>query len=142
MRKTKTGDTVKVHYTGKFEDGSVFDTSLTEGREPISATLNDEIPLIKGFAKGLYDLTEGEKRTLEIEPTEGYGDVIPELISEVPIENMPEGVQVGDMLQAEGPMGPFNVVVIDVNETVVKVDANHPLAGKKLFFDIELVSID
>lgn len=142
MRKTKAGDTIKVHYTGKFEDGSVFDTSLTEGREPIVATLNEEIPLIKGFAKGLYDLSEGEKKTLEIEPSEGYGEVIDELISEVPLENMPEGVKVGDMLQAEGPMGPFNVVVVEVNEENVKVDANHPLAGKKIIFDIELVSID
>lgn len=142
MRKTKAGDTIKVHYTGKFEDGSVFDTSLTEGREPIVATLNEEIPLIKGFAKGLYDLSEGEKKTLEIEPSEGYGEVNEELISEVPLENMPEGVKVGDMLQAEGPMGPFNVVVVEVNEENVKVDANHPLAGKKIIFDIELVSID
>lgn len=142
MRKTKAGDTIKVHYTGKFEDGSVFDTSLTEGREPIVATLNEEIPLIKGFANGLYDLSEGEKKTLEIEPSEGYGEVNEELISEVPLENMPEGVKVGDMLQAEGPMGPFNVVVVEVNEENVKVDANHPLAGKKIIFDIELVSID
>jgi FKBP-type peptidyl-prolyl cis-trans isomerase 2 len=98
--------------------------------------------LIKGFSKGLYDLSEGEKKTLEIEPSEGYGEVIDDLISEVPLENMPEGVKVGDMLQAEGPMGPFNVVVVEINEGTVKVDANHPLAGKKIIFDIELVSID
>jgi FKBP-type peptidyl-prolyl cis-trans isomerase 2 len=142
MRKTKTGDTIKVHYTGKFEDGTVFDTSLTEGREPISTTLNEEMNLIKGFAQSLYDMTEGEKKTIELEPSEAYGEVLPELTSEVPLENVPEGVQVGDMLTAEGPNGPFNVTVTEVNETTIKVDANHPLAGKKLIFDLELVSID
>ena len=105
MRKTKEGDTIKVHYTGKFEDGSIFDTSLTEGREPIVATLNEEIPLIKGFSKGLYDLSEGEKKTLEIEPSEGYGEVIDDLISEVPLENMPEGVKVGDMFSPIAALG-------------------------------------
>lgn len=142
MKKTKTGDAIKVHYTGKFEDGTIFDTSLTEGREPISTTLSDDMGLIKGFAKSLYDMTEGEKKTIEVDPTEGYGEVLEELFSEVPLENVPEGVQVGDMLTAEGPNGPFNVTVTEVNETTIKVDANHPLAGKKLIFDLELVSID
>lgn len=142
MKKAETGNSITVHYTGKFEDGQVFDTSLTEGREPLTTVLSDETNLIKGFTEALYGLTEGEKKTVELTPADAYGEVMEDLISNVPLENMPEGVKVGDMLQAQGPNGVFNVVVVDVNETTAKVDANHPLAGKKLIFDLEVVSID
>lgn len=142
MKKAETGNSITVHYTGKFEDGQVFDTSLTEGREPLTTVLSDETNLIKGFTEALYGLTEGEKKTVELTPADAYGEVMEDLISNVPLENMPEGVKVGDMLQAQGPNGVFNVVVVDVNETTAKVDANHPLAGKKIIFDLEVVSID
>jgi FKBP-type peptidyl-prolyl cis-trans isomerase 2 len=142
MKKAETGNSITVHYTGKFEDGQVFDTSLTEGREPLTTVLSDETNLIKGFTEALYGLTEGEKKTVELTPADAYGEVMEDLISNVPLENMPEGVKAGDMLQAQGPNGVFNVVVVDVNETTAKVDANHPLAGKKLIFDLEVVSID
>lgn len=142
MKKAETGNSITVHYTGKFEDGQVFDTSLTEGREPLTTVLSEETNLIKGFTEALYGLTEGEKKTVELTPADAYGEIMEELISEVPLVNMPEGVKVGDMLQAQGPNGVFNVVVVEVNETTAKVDANHPLAGKKLIFDLEVVSID
>jgi len=141
MKKAETGNSITVHYTGKFEDGQVFDTSLTDGREPLTTVLSDETNLIKGFTEALYGLTEGEKKTVELTPADAYGEVLEDLISDVPLENMPEGVKVGDMLQAQGPNGVFNVVVVEVNETTAKVDANHPLAGKKLIFDLEVVSI-
>lgn len=141
MRKTQLGDTVRVHYTGKFENGEIFDSSKVEGREPLTATLSETPQLIKGFADGLYEMTEGEQKTLEINPEDAYGHVMDELISEVPLEQLPEGVTVGDVLQAEGPMGPVIVRVNEVNETNAVIDANHPLAGKKLIFDIELVNI-
>lgn len=141
MKKAETGNSITVHYTGKFEDGQVFDTSLTEGREPLTTVLSEETNLIKGFTEALYGLTEGEKKTVELTPADAYGEVLEDLISDVPLENMPEGVKVGDMLQAQGPNGVFNVVVVEVNETTAKVDANHPLAGKKLIFDLEVVSI-
>lgn len=142
MKKAETGNSITVHYTGKFEDGQVFDTSLTEGREPLTTVLSNETNLIKGFTEALYGLTEGEKKTVELTPADAYGEVLEDLISDVPLENMPEGVKVGDMLQAQGPNGVFNVLVVEVNETTAKVDANHPLAGKKLIFDLEVVSID
>ena len=142
MKKAETGNSITVHYTGKFEDGQVFDTSLTEGREPLTTVLSDETNLIKGFTEALYGLTEGEKKTVELTPADAYGEVMEDLISNVPLENMPEGVKAGDMLQAQGPNGVFNVVVVDVNETTAKVDANHPLAGKKLIFDLELISVE
>jgi len=140
MRKIQNGDTVKVHYTGKLEDGTVFDSSLVEGREPLETVLGQG-QLIKGFEAGLIDMTEGEKKTIEIESSDAYGDHNPLMISEVPRENVPEGVKEGEVLQGMGPMGPVNVKVTEVRDDVVVIDANHPLAGKKLIFDLEVVSV-
>lgn len=140
MRKIQTGDTVKVNYTGKLEDGSIFDSSLTEGREPIEVKLGEGL-LIPGFESGLIDMSEGENKTIEIEVGDAYGEPNQELISDIPKANAPEGVSEGEMLQGMGPMGPVNVKVVKVNEDSITVDANHPLAGKKLIFDLEVVSI-
>ena len=140
MRKIQSGDNVKVHYTGKLEDGSIFDTSLTEGREPLETTLGQG-QLIKGFEAGLMDMVEGEKKTIEIESADAYGEHNPEMINEIPRAQVPEGVKEGEMLQGMGPMGPVNVKVVEVKEETVVLDANHPLAGKKLIFDLEVVSI-
>jgi len=140
MRKIQSGDNVKVHYTGKLEDGSIFDTSLAEGREPLETTLGQG-QLIKGFEAGLMDMSEGEKKTIEIESADAYGEHNPEMINEIPKTQVPEGVQAGEMLQGMGPMGPVNVKVVEVKEETVVLDANHPLAGKKLIFDLEVVSI-
>jgi len=141
MKKVQNGDTVVVNYTGRLEDGTVFDSSLTEGREPLKAQLGQGL-LIKGFEDGIIEMTIGDKKTIEIDPSNAYGDVNSEMIVEVPREQIPEGVSVGDMLQAEGPMGPVNVKVAEIKEETIIVDANHPLAGQKLIFDLELVSID
>jgi FKBP-type peptidyl-prolyl cis-trans isomerase 2 len=140
MKKIKSGDTVKVHYTGKLEDGTIFDSSMVEGREPLDAILGQN-QLIKGFEDGLMEMTEGEKKTIEIESVDAYGELNPLMISEVPKNAVPEGVQVGETLQGMGPMGPVNVKVVEVKDDVVVIDANHPLAGKKLIFDLEVVSI-
>lgn len=140
MKKIQTGNTVKVNYTGKLEDGTIFDSSLNEGREPLEVTVGQG-QLIKGFEDGLFDMSEGETKTVEIEPSEAYGDINIELINSVPRANVPEGVQEGEMLQGEGPMGAVNVKVVEVNEETVVLDANHPLAGKKLTFELEVVSI-
>lgn len=141
MLKTKQGDTVKVNYTGKLEDGTIFDTSLTDGRGPIEAKLG-EGQLIKGFESALYDMVEGEKKSVEISPEDAYGEVKDFMVSEVPLNQLPEGVKVGEMLQGQGPQGPVNVKVSELKEDVAIVDANHPLAGKKLIFDLELVGIN
>ena len=141
MKKVQNGDTVVVNYTGRLEDGTVFDSSLTEGREPLKAQLGQGL-LIKGFEDGIIEMTIGDKKTIEIDPSNAYCDINSEMIVEVPREQIPEGVSVGDMLQAEGPMGPVNVKVAEIKEGTIVVDANHPLAGQKLIFDLELVSID
>jgi FKBP-type peptidyl-prolyl cis-trans isomerase SlpA len=141
MTKIKNGDNVSVHYTGKLEDGSVFDTSLAEGREPLTVTLGQG-QLIPGFENGLIDMATGEIKTIEIEPENAYGDVNPQLMSEIPLSQVPEGVKTGDMLQGQNQFGPVNVVVKEVKEETVVLDMNHPLAGKKLIFDLEVVSVN
>ena len=140
MSKIKNGDVVTVHYTGRLEDGSVFDSSLNEGREPITVKLG-EGTLIKGFEDGLIDMSIGDKKTVEIDPENAYGQPNDMMVSGVPLLQVPEGVKVDDMLQAMTPSGPVNVRVLEVKEDVVVLDANHPLSGKKLIFDLEVVSV-
>ncbi len=140
MTKVEAGKNVKINYTGKFEDGSVFDSSLTEGREPLQTVLGQG-NLIPGFEKGLLGMTVGENRIIEIEPVEGYGEYLDGLVTTVPKTQMPNGVKIGDVLQSTGDRGTINVTVKEVNENDVKVDANHPLAGKKLVFEVELLDI-
>jgi FKBP-type peptidyl-prolyl cis-trans isomerase 2 len=141
MEKIKNGNTVSVNYTGKLEDGTVFDSSLLEGRTPLTVTIGQG-QLIKGFESALIDMIKGEKKTVEIEPTEAYGPSNPQMIVEIPKTNVPEDVQVGQMLQGNSPQGPVNVKVVEINEETVTLDGNHPLAGKKLIFEIEVVGID
>lgn len=140
MKKIQNGDTVKVNYTGKFEDGSVFDSSMVEGRQPLTVTLGQG-QLIPGFERGLIDMSIGESKTIEIEPTDAYGDVNEDMCQEVEKTMLPEDIYEGMMLQASGPQGVFNVVVKEIKETTAILDANHPLAGKKLFFDLEVVEV-
>ena len=141
MKKVENGKNVVVHYTGKFEDGSVFDTSLTEGREPIKTVLGQG-NLIKGFEIGLVGMSEGEKKTVEVSPEDGYGEYLDGLVTKVEKKQVPEGVKIGDVLKSEGPKGTISVTVTEINENDIKLDANHPMAGKKLIFDLEVVSVD
>jgi len=131
---------VTVNYTGRLEDGSVFDTSMVEGREPMTAKLGQG-QLIKGFEDGLIDMSEGDKKTVEIESSEAYGEYLDYLIQEVEKNQMPGEVEVGMPLQAQTEMGVVQFVVKEIKEDTVVLDANHPLAGKKLIFDLEVVTI-
>lgn len=139
MEKVKNGDTLKVHYTGRLEDGTVFDTSLSEGREPLAVTLGQGM-LIPGFESGLIGMELGEKKTIEIEPEQAYGHRRDDMTNEIPKTHVPEGIKVDDMLTGQSPQGPINVRVAEIKEETVVLDANHPLAGKKLIFDLEVVS--
>lgn len=137
----KNDSTVTVNYTGKLTSGEVFDSSLNEGRAPLTAKLG-EGKLISGFENALIGMSVGDKKTIEIQPSEAYGDVSEDMIHEIPKDNVPEGVKVNDSLQANGPNGAVaNVTVIEVKENTVVLDANHPLAGKPLVFDLEVVDI-
>lgn len=141
MSKAKKGDTVKVHYTGKLNDGSVFDSS--ENREPLEFQLGSG-QLIPGFEKAVNGMTVGDSTTVTIPANEAYGDVNEELILSVEKDRLPADIQpeVGMQLQVQQPDGqPVPVVISDVTDSVVKLDANHPLAGKDLTFFIEVVEI-
>lgn len=141
MKKIQNGDTVSVHYKGTLEDGTVFDTSMVEGKEPIKVTLGNG-QLIKGFEEGLIGMSVGEKKTIKLTPESAYGDVIPDAIIDVPLSNLPPNIEVGQILQGNSPQGPFVVTVLEIKEDVAKLDHNHPMAGKTLIFDLDIVSID
>lgn len=141
MSKVKNNDTVKVHYTGKLTSGEVFDSS--KDREPLEITVGQG-QLIPGFENGLIDMEENEKKTLNIPSSEAYGDVRKELVQEVPKSQLPEEIkpEVGMPLVSKTPQGQeIQLVVTEVKDDAITVDANHPLAGKDLVFDIELVEI-
>jgi FKBP-type peptidyl-prolyl cis-trans isomerase 2 len=140
MSKVESGKTVKLNYTGKFENGDVFDTSLLEGREPLKTMLGQG-NLIPGFEKGLLGMTVGETKTISVDPVEGYGEYLDGLVTTVEKKQVPDEVKVGDMLQSQSERGVMNVTVTEVNEDTVTLDANHPLAGKKLVFEVEVLEI-
>ena len=141
MEQVKNGDSVSVNYTGRLEDGTIFDTSIQEGRTPLTAKLG-EGKLIPGFENGLIGMSVGEKKTIEIEPADAYGEVNEMMIQEVALTQVPENVKVGDMLQGQNQHGPVQVTVKEVKESTAVLDMNHPLAGKKLIFDLEVVSVN
>ena len=142
MSQVKANDTVKVHYTGKLADGQVFDSSVERG-EPIEFTMGQG-QLIPGFEKGLIDMKVNEKKTINIPKEEAYGEPREELIQEVQKSQLPEEIkpEVGMGLVSKSPDGQeMNLVVRDVKEDTIVVDGNHPLAGKDLVFDLEVVEI-
>lgn len=141
MKKVETNSTVTVNYTGRLEDGSIFDSSVVEGRDPLVATLGQG-QLIPGFENGLHEMSIGDKKTVEISPENAYGEYNNEMVQEVPKEQLPGDVEVGMPLEAQTQMGPIRFVVKEIKDESVILDANHPLAGKKLIFDLEVVNID
>ncbi|MUH34258.1 peptidylprolyl isomerase [Zobellia amurskyensis] len=142
MSQVKENDKVKVHYTGKLATGEVFDSSVERG-EPIEFTMGQGA-LIPGFEKGLIDMKVNEKKTVNIPKEEAYGEPKAELIQEVPKSQLPEDVEpkVGMGLVSQTQSGQeINLLVTDVKEESIVVDGNHPLAGKDLIFDLEVVEI-
>lgn len=141
MSKAKNGDYVKVHYTGKLTSGEQFDSSV--GREPLAFTVGAG-QMIKGFDSAIPGMEPGEKKTITIAPEDAYGPVNEEAIIEFAKSNIPDSIpiEVGMQLQLQTPTGqPVPVVVKEIKDDVVILDANHRLAGEELIFDIELVEI-
>ena len=139
--QVKSGDVVRVHYTGTLEDGSQFDSSV--GRAPLEFTVGAG-QMIAGFDAGVVGMAVGEKKTILIDPDHGYGQKDPTAIIEFPSSNIPEGmaVEVGMKLNLQNQYGqPVPVVVMEVKEEVIIMDANHFLAGKDLTFEVEIVEI-
>ena len=141
MQQAKKGDKVNVHYHGKLTDGSTFDSS--EGREPLQFTVGLG-QVIKGFDDAILNMTEGDKKTVNIPVLEAYGERNDDMVMEYPISEFPADMkpEVGMELQMGDNAGNvFPVVITEVNGDTVILDANHPLAGQDLIFEIELVSI-
>lgn len=137
----KKGDAVAVHYTGRLEDGSVFDSSI--GKSPLSFTVGDG-NMIKGFDAALYGMVIGDKKTVTILAAEAYGERRQDMMIEVPLSQVPPDIQpeIGLQLTLQGPDNrPMPVILVDMDEEKITLDANHELAGQDLIFDIELVSI-
>lgn len=141
MSTAKKGDNVKVHYTGRLTDGTVFDSS--EGRAPLEFVVGAGM-MIKGFDAAVDGMAIGQKVTAEIPAAEAYGDAKKELIFDVPKSNLPPDMkpEAGQQLAMSQPNGQqVPVTVKEVHDDKVIIDANHQLAGKDLIFDIELVEI-
>jgi FKBP-type peptidyl-prolyl cis-trans isomerase 2 len=141
MAQVKQGDTVKVHYHGRLTDGTTFDSS--EGRSPLEFEVGAG-HVIKGFDDGVVGMSAGEKKTIHIPAADAYGPSVAENIIEFPKTQFPEGMdpEVGMQLNLRSQDGQsFPVVISEIKDDVVVLDANHPLAGKDLIFDVELVEI-
>ncbi|NBB74758.1 MAG: peptidylprolyl isomerase [Bacteroidetes bacterium] len=141
MAKAKEGDTVQVHYTGKLKDGTVFDTS--EEREPLSFTIGEE-RVIPGFEKAVVGMEPGDTKTEELPPAQAYGEHREDMVMELERDQLPDNLEpkVGQQLQLRMQNGQeVPVVITELGEESVTIDANHPLAGKDLVFEIELVEI-
>ena len=142
MAQAKEGDEVQVHYTGKLEDGTVFDTSQ-EG-EPLSFTIGEN-RVIPGFESAVQGMEPGDSKSTTIEPEQAYGEHREDMVLELEKDQIPEGVepQVGQQLQLRLENGEtVPVLITALGEETVTIDANHPLAGRTLQFEIELVDIN
>lgn len=141
MAQAKEGDVVRVHYTGKLEDGTVFDTS-GDGT-PLEFTIGDG-QIIPGFEKAVIGMEPGETKTARISPEEAYGPRRDDMTLTVDRAQFPEEInpEPGQQLQVQQPDGRAAIVVVsEVSESSVTLDANHPLAGQPLTFDIQLVEV-
>lgn len=141
MQQVKSGDKIKVHYHGRLTNGETFDKS--EGREPLEFEVGSGM-VIKGFDDGVTGMAVGDKKTINIPADEAYGPKNPDMIIDMPKDRFPKDmeIEVGMPLSmSDGQGQQFQVVVAEVKEEVVILDANHPLAGEDLIFDLELVEI-
>lgn len=141
MQKVQNGDVVRVHYTGKLVNGEQFDSSV--GREPLEFTVGAG-QMIKGFDAAMPDMEVGEKKTVNIAAEDAYGERSEDAIIEFPKENVPADMKLeaGMPLTLSNQHGqPVPVIVVEVKDDLIILDANHFLAGQELVFDIELVEI-
>jgi peptidylprolyl isomerase len=141
MAQAKAGDTVKVHYTGKLDDGTVFDSSV--GGEPIEFILGEH-HVIPGFEEGVTGMEVGESKTVLIPSDEAYGPHMDEMVLTIPREQVPPHITLGlgEMLELRQPSGEaITVRITELSDASVTLDGNHPLAGEDLTFDLQLAGI-
>ncbi|WP_171205589.1 peptidylprolyl isomerase [Ruegeria sp. HKCCA0235A] len=142
MTEIKQGDTVRIHYTGTLLDGKVFDSS--DERDPLEFVVGSG-QIIPGLDRAMPGLSTGDKTRVEIACTDAYGPINPAMRQEIPREGIPDDIPLdpGTQLQMQTPEGQaVPVTVVDSNEATVTLDANHPLAGQDLVFEIEVVSVN
>jgi peptidylprolyl isomerase len=142
MTQAKPGDTVRLHYTGTLTDGSTFDSS--SGRDPLEFTVGSG-QIIPGLDVAIPGMAVGDKKIVTIAPEDAYGPRHEEGMQAVPRDQFPDDIplEIGTALQVETPTGQqMSVTITEVSEDEIVLDANHPLAGKTLTFDIEMVAID
>lgn len=136
----QNGSKVKLNYTGKLESGEVFDSSI--GREPLEFVVGSG-QLISGFDQGVVGLSVGDKKTITMTSEQAYGPMRDDLLFEVPKQNCPEGVAAGQSLQTVMQNGQVaNFTVSEVKDETVVIDGNHPLAGKDLTFEVEILEVN
>jgi len=141
MQQVKKGDKIKVHYNGRLNDGQTFDSS--SGREPLEFEVGGGM-VIKGFDEGVKGMAVGDKKTITIPFDQAYGPRNPDMIIEMPKDRFPKDMEleVGMPLgMSDGQGQQFEVTIIEIKDDSVTLDANHPLAGQDLIFDLELVEI-
>jgi peptidylprolyl isomerase len=141
MTQAKNGDKVQVHYKGTLEDGTVFDAS--EGKSPLDVTVGSG-QVIPGFDVALLGMKVGEKKTVVLPVDQAYGPHNPEMVMQLPANQVPPDLnpEIGQRLEVGGAGGEIMVVeVVDLNDEFIVLDANAPLAGKELTFELELVAI-
>lgn len=141
MFQAEKGDTVKLHYTGKLEDGTVFDTSAD--KDPLQFIIGKQ-EVIPGFEEGVTGMVPGEKRTVTVPPDRAYGESRTDLIETVAREDLPQDLtlKVGGQLEVTRQDGSVFLVMVDaLTETTVTLNANHPLAGKTLLFDVDMLDV-
>jgi len=141
MRQVKTGDSVKIHYNGRLTDGSEFDSSA--GNEPLSFTLGDG-EVIAGFDEAVLGMAVGESKTVTIPAEQAYGPLLPDMVARVARADLPEDLELtlGTQMEVSQEDGStFLVMITELSDAFVTLDANHPLAGKDLVFDLHLVEI-
>ncbi len=140
--KVENGHNVKVHYVGTFADGTEFDNSRTRGK-----TLDFKVGspgLITGFNNAVVGMTTGETKTITLEADDAYGQVNPNAFQDIPKTQFEEGFvfEVGGSVMGQGPQGPFRATIHEVQDESVVLDFNHPLAGKDLTFEVEIVEVE
>ncbi len=141
MQQVKKGDKIKVHYHGKLTSGETFDSS--SGREPLEFEVGSGM-VIKGFDEGVTGMAVGDKKTINIPYDEAYGARNPEMLIDMPKDRFPADMELETgmpLMMSDGQGQQFQVTVTEIKEATVMLDANHPLAGQDLVFDLELVEI-
>ncbi len=142
MSEIKQGDIVRIHYTGTLLDETVFDSS--DGRDPLEFVVGSG-QIIPGLDSAMPGLAVGDKKRVEIACVDAYGPINPAMRQDIPREGIPDDIPLepGTQLQMQTPDGQaLPVTVVEANEATVTLDANHPLAGQDLIFDIEVVSVN